>query len=300
MREKGLKSIADSEARWRLHLQPFFGSIKAMNLTTDFLTQYVAVRQKEGAAPATLNREFALVKAAMNHGLKSDPPKVTRVPKFPKFRENNIRKGFVSDADFDKLAAECAKVGLWLRSMFEVAATFGWRLSEVQNLRVEQVDLADRIVHLDAGETKNDEARKATMTTDCFTLLSACVRGKKPSDHVFTREDGSPVLDFRQSWWAACVGAGLGRWDEDGKYVGLLFHDLRRTGVRNMVRSGIDEHLAMKISGHKTRSVFERYNIHDQSDFDNAARLMDERRARVKENIHSLYIPDPSKPIAQA
>jgi integrase len=300
VRNKGLKSLDDSEARWRLHLAPFFGSIKAANLTTDFLTRYVEARQKEGVGPATLNREFALVKAAMNYGMKSEPPKITRVPQFPKFRENNIRKGFLRDVSFDKLAAECAKAGLWLRAMFEVAVTFGWRLSEVRNLRVEQVDLADRIIYLDAGTTKNDESRRASMTADCYTLLSACVHGKKPSDRVFTREDGSPVLDFRQAWWTACVGAGVGRW-EDGKYVGLLFHDLRRTGVRNMIRSGIDEHLAMKISGHKTRSVFERYNIHDQSDFDNAARLMDERRARVtcpqfgEENIHSSFIAAPSQ-----
>jgi len=100
------------------------------------------------------------------------------------------------------------------------------------------------------------------LTSDVGILLEACVAGKGADDFVFTRADGKPVLDFRQRWESLTEAAGC---------PGLLFHDLRRSAVRNMTRRGIIESAAMKISGHKTRNVFERYNIVSESDLADAA-----------------------------
>jgi hypothetical protein len=82
------------------------------------------------------------------------------------------------------------------------------------------------------------------------------------------QNDGEVIGDFRKAWHNACVAAGLGRFEKIGEgkkakkiYHGLLVHDFRRSVVRNMVQSGIPEKVAMTLSGHKTRVIFDRYHI---------------------------------------
>ena len=111
------------------------------------------------------------------------------------------------------------------------------------------------------------------MTDEIFTLLSACVHGKGSDDHVFTRDDGKPVLNFRKVWRKVCIAAGVGD---------LLLHDLRRTGARNLRRLGVGETVAMKIGGWKTASVFRRYDIVSEADLADAARRLDEKRLAQK------------------
>ena len=266
-RANGRRSIGNAEARWLLHLKPFFGVYRATQVTTPLLNRYIESRQQQGAKNATCNLELAAVKRMFNLGRRNE--KVRNVPVFPRLREDNVRKGFLKDEDYDSLAAECAKVGLWLRALLAVAYSFGWRKSELLNLRVRQIELATRTIRLEVGETKNDAGRTVKMTAEVFTLLSACVSGKRPEDYVFTREDGKPVRDFRKTWRKVSNAAGV---------AGLLLHDLRRSGVRNLRRLGVAESVAMKISGHKTASVFRRYDITDEADLADAAARLDAKR----------------------
>ncbi len=93
----------------------------------------------------------------------------------------------------------------------------------------------------------------------------------RTSEYLFAR-GSKPIKDFRMSWNLACQSAGV---------PGLLFHDLRRTAVRNLRRAGVAESVIMKITGHRTRGVFERYNITDQSDTLQAGKLAEEFLSRV-------------------
>lgn len=144
-------------------------------------------------------------------------------------------------------------------------------------MRCPQVDLLNDTVCLYSGETKNDEGRLVRLTKECRELAVELRKGKQPEDYLFTRENGKPVRDLRRTWDTLVEAAGL---------PGLLLHDFRRSAVRTMVRRGVPERVAMKISGHKSRSVFDRYNIVSEADLADATRKI-EAGARNSEIIHS-------------
>jgi hypothetical protein len=97
------KSLADAQARWNLHLKPMFGPARVIEVSTTLLGRYVDARQREGAKNATINRELALLKRMFRLGIQATPTKVLRLPAFPKLAENNVRKGFLEDAQYTKL-----------------------------------------------------------------------------------------------------------------------------------------------------------------------------------------------------
>jgi integrase len=263
-RINGRKTTSDVETRWRLHLEPFFATRRVAEVTSDLVAKYVDQRQLEKAQNATINREMAALKRMFRIGMYSTPPKVLRLPKFPKLAEDNVRKGFLEDAQYKKLIGYCPDV--WFRSLVEMGRTYGWRISELINLKVKQVDINARIIRLEPGTTKNKDGREVTMTTAVHALLVHCVEGKSADEAVFTRPDGVPIKDFRDMWAKATEAAGV---------PGLLFHDLRRTAARNLRRAGIAEGVIMKIGGWRTRSVFERYAIVSQTDIAEALRKLE-------------------------
>jgi integrase len=315
-KNNGNKTVADDKSRWKNHLKPFFGHLRATQVSSDLIDRYINKRKSDQtrskAAPenGTINRELALVKSAFNHGTEQTPPKVRFVPHFNMLAENNVRRGFLQDEQYLRLSRECAVEGVWLAGLFETAFAYGWREDELLALRVGQLDLLGKII--DLGETKNGDQRMIHMTEHVFQCLVRCVAGKKPDDFVFTRDDGSRVKDFRQAWWNACIRAGLGRFEcrdcdsnvsegrrcstcqskKKAKYIGLKFHDLRRTGIRNMSRKGIPEKVGMLISGHRTDSVYRRYNIVDMEVLKTATAKIEEHQREIvqAENNHRTAI----------
>jgi integrase len=269
-RTNGRKSLDDAEARWGQHLKKHFGQLRAVEVSSDVVSKYIESRLEGGAANATVNRELAALRRMFRLGLRATPPKVLRVPFIPKLAERNVRVGFLEDSQYEKLKAECAKVGMWLLALLEVGYIYGWRIGELLAMRVSQVDVVSGVIRLEPGTTKNDDGREVQMTDRVRHLLRECVRGKSAVDHVFTRTDGTPVRDFRDQWRRVCADVGLPH---------LLFHDLRRTAARNLRRAGVAEGVIMKIGGWKTRCVFERYAIVSQSDIRDAMAKLQNRHS---------------------
>lgn len=157
-RINGKSSIDDVEARWRLHLEPVFGSLRATQVTSSLIDSYVDLRLDEEAQNATINRELTALKRMFNLGRKATPPKVIFVPAFPRLVEDNVRLGFFEDAQYEKILESCPE--LWFQTLVEMAATYGWRISELLKLRVNQIDLPNWAIRLHPGTTKNKEGRE--------------------------------------------------------------------------------------------------------------------------------------------
>jgi integrase len=162
----------------------------------------------------------------------------------------------------------------------DFAYVTGWRKSEILGLQWRQVDFEAGNVRLEAGTTKNRDARQFPFTAELRRILDsqkaktdALAKDGKICPWVFNRK-GKQLGEFKHSWKSACIAAGL---------PGRLMHDFRRTAVRNLVRAGIPERVAMTMTGHKTRSVFERYKIVSEGDLKEAAARLDAANARKTE-----------------
>jgi integrase len=260
-RDRNQRTI-DVESRLRLHVLPHFGGIVASDLSTDQIGSYKAKRRKAGAANATINRELAALKLMLRLGHNHEPRSVDAVPAITLLAEDNTRTGFVVEDQYKEMM-RLAKP--WLRAPLAVGYTFGLRKAEITNLRVRQVDLHNRTIRLDPGDTKSGKGRVIPLTNEVINLIVPCLQGKRPDDHVFTKA-GKPIGDFRKTWAGLCRKAGM---------PGVLFHDLRRSAIRNMVSNGISDKVGMSISGHETRSVFDRYNIVSEQDLRAAAEKLE-------------------------
>lgn len=247
------------------HLKRFFEANPVPNITTPRINHYIESRLAEGASHASINRELSALKRMLNLGAQQTPPMVDRVPHIPMLKENNARKGFFEHYDFLALRDNLPE---HLRGFVTFAYRTGWRLTEIATLTWSQVDRGGGIVRLEVGETKNDEARTVYLDEELKQIMEGQWEARKGcrkmTPFVFLNEKGTDrIKRFDKSWKTACKEAKIGK---------RIFHDLRRTAVRNMVRSGIPERVAMMVSGHKSRSVFERYNITNDADLIEAAK----------------------------
>lgn len=255
------KVLEGSKQRWEKHLKPVFGDRKAALLTKVDLDDYLATRLEAGARNATVNRELALLRRMYRLGFEVRPRLVSDIPQFPTKLAESSRAGFIEDQAFEKLLAAVKEPGL--RALILTAYRLGFRKGELLNILVMQ--MADGWLRLFAGATKNGKARAVALPDDVRAALEGLAAGKKPDDYLFTWPSGDRIMDFRGAWKKATEAADV---------PGLLFHDLRRSAVRRMRKKGIPTAVAMKVTGHLTRQVFDMYDAANDTDVADAAKLL--------------------------
>ncbi|MEE9591684.1 MAG: site-specific integrase [Thermodesulfobacteriota bacterium] len=250
------------------HLKGYFEGIRAIDITTDKIRDYITKRQDAGAKNGTINREMAALKRMFNLAYQMTPPKITRVPYIPYLKEPPPRAGFF---EYNEYQAIKNALPSYLKPVITLAYHTGMRKKEILSLQWNQVDLIERTIILRAEDTKNSESRIVYMEGELLETIrfQKAVRDSNfpKCPWVFFGIKGKRIRDYRWAWGKACKEAGL---------EGKVPHDFRRTAVRNMSRAGVIEKVAMKVSGHKTRSVFDRYNIVNEDDLKRAARMVEE------------------------
>lgn len=239
-----------------------FGELKAHQVTTKRIEQYKAERLADGAAPGSVDYELAILRRMFRLARKQG--EVRDLPDFELLHVQNARAGFFERADFVALREALPED---VRPVVTFAYHTGWRIkSEVLPLTWDRVDLNAGVVRLDPGTTKSGEAR--TFYVHGLPELKAMLEAQRERTtelerstgqivpYVFHRE-GRRIRTFRASWAAACKTAAL---------IGKIPHDFRRTAVRNLERAGVSRSVAMKMVGHRTQEIYERYAIVNETD----------------------------------
>jgi site-specific recombinase XerD len=263
------RSLPELKRRVRLHLQPWFGGRRMVSIGSDDAAAFAKHRLDQGASPGEINRELAALKRMFSLALEAN--RLTHRPCIPMLVENNVRRGFVDDAQF---AAIRDNLPAALRPVATFAYITGWRVqSEVLPLEWRSVDRKAGEVRLDAGTTKNRAGRVFPFNDELRRLFAALWTehqslrdGDTICPYVFQRS-GKRIKSLRGAWSAACEAAGC---------PGRILHDLRRSAVRNMERRGLSRSVAMQLTGHKTESVYRRYAITSNADLQEAVRRLDQ------------------------
>ena len=235
-------------------LREHFGTWRAVEVTSEAIGKYIEQLREEGFSNATVNRRTQLLGQAFKVAIRNKQMSVS--PFVPRLSEiGNERQGFFETADFEAVIPHLPE---YLRDFCRFGFVTGWRKGSIESLRWS--DVGEDVIYLRAENSKTRKAETIPLEGDLASIIkrrrSAAIlksEGSEPrfAEYVFHR-DGEPVGDFRKAWATACKEANVPH---------RMFHDLRRTASRNMIAAGVPQAVAMKITGHRTDSMFRRYAI---------------------------------------
>jgi integrase len=176
-------------------------------------------------------------------------------PEIPTVTVRNARQGFLSRADFEAVVSNLLDADLI--DFTEWSWWTGMRKGESARLTWEAFDRETWAMRLHARDAKTGQGRTLALAGPLRKIIERRIAARRLDCPLIFHRDGATIAEFRKSWASAIKRAGLS---------GVRFHDLRRSAIRNLVRAGVDPAVVMKISGHRTRAVFDRYNIVSEED----------------------------------
>ena len=214
-----------------------------------------------------------MLRAALKRALDTDRRLSFTLPKFPMVREDNVRRGFINEAEFERLYRVLPYPGL--RALAACSFYTGVRKGELIAVDWPHVDLNASLITI--FDTKNGNPREVPvfqglMQESLCDCLAECKQLGQGRNAVFTYE-GRRIGDFKRAWKTAVVRVG---------HPDLLFHDLRRSANRNMRDMGVPQGIRMGIMGHQTPSMDKRYGIVDRTDLDVVRELYKRHTEDVK------------------
>jgi len=235
------------------HLEGFFKLDRAVDITPDRVLAYQQERLSEGAARRTVNIEVAtlgrMLALAVNLG------KISWRPKFKLLDGEKVREGFLQHGEFLAIVDNLPE---YLKDFIPFIYYGGWRKGAARNLQWKDIDLETRTARLAIKSSKNKEPWVLPLAGQLWDIIERRLEQRRlDCPYVFHYRNGKKIGDFRKKWVKACKAAGL---------TGVIPHDLRRCAARNLSLSGVREQLAMKITGHKTNSMYRRYRIVDEDE----------------------------------
>lgn len=244
-------------------MDAYFSGRKASTITYSVLQEYVAARQADGAADATIHNELAALRNAFRRGRRANL--VVRVPDFPMPTVQNVRESYFTVAELDRLLGI---LPTYLRGPVQFAALTGWRAGNVFDLEWEHVDFKAGTVRVPIGQTKTGEPVSIPFEHD--SALAHLLRereGRKRGPYVFHKKS-RPVKSYAGAWRAAmrALGpAGYGsQFDQRSgttRPVMKRFHDLRHTFAQILTEAGVAEATVLELGGWKTPAMLRRYRI---------------------------------------
>jgi integrase len=270
-RIRELRDAKVVEWRYKARVEPVLGRLPASRFGSAQVKQYILQRQAAGASNATINRELSVVRRGFKLGYEAEPKLVHLLPVIHQLPEDNARQGFLEPDQYETLLAELPPS---LKALFVCGYHVGARKNELRRIEWGWVDFSAGLIRLPGSVTKNKKPRTLPIYGDMRRWLER-QRETCPEDCVwlFHGAKKHTVDEHLNGWPEACKRAGV---------PGLLFHDLRRSAVRNMKKAGLQDLEAMRISGHLTRNVFDRYNIIDEDDLADAGKRLEEYAAKRK------------------
>jgi integrase len=257
------KATASDDVARAKHLTACFGDVSATKITPLMVDNFrvkmkntVSEKTNKPFAGTTINRVIALARRVYYLGMDAGIVEKNPFARRGNFKEHPKGK-YIPNSDFKLILAKLSKHA---KPLAITAYLTGMRLGEILDLSWDSVNLEAGIVELSADETKTGEPRLVflgVLPELQKVFIEAALRKQRKQDLVFTKPNGSPIKNWEVGGYfkKACQEAGVEPY---------RFHDLRHTFNTNMIKAGVQKSVVMKLTGHKTLSMFLRYSHLDR------------------------------------